>query len=1319
MAPFRNRLDPGFLLFRAHHRRAALLDRTKQEAGLLAGRGVPFLRASYRRAQTARIRRKSDWKTFSEMGVKGGLNRANPRNAPRGRTPTFVGCRRRGPSDTLGPLGKVKARLRSPQSSEARGSVHFRPRSPGQRESTMHRKFFGNPHSSSIPALLRVVVVAGCLLTALGLAAQQPAEPVNINPIDGQAYYLINQRSGLQADLNAGSTTTGTSILLEPRSFTSPTQRWAMTTLANGQWAISNLANGLCLDSSTDGTVTLTVQNSCSPATATQQWSFTATTNGYVTLTNHGTGLVLDVSGGANTAGTELDQTALSGAATQSQQWLLRPVFFRGMDNALLEKQEALRVSGGIPWWQDAGKTGDVLQILKSRGINMVRVRPTSEPPYDTYTASSCTGNGCYAETDSQDINLAKRAKQLGMSVELTLFFDGGSSNAIPGAWSSDTLTQAETNVYNYVKSEVEAYRSAGAMPDMVTIGNEVDTGFFGSLASPTGSNFGPFAALEKQAMQAILDASSDTTIGAPLPPPIRCIHITPAWDLTSFFTLVNSNGIPYDAMCQSYYPMFHGPLTPAQAAASNPNNQPVEETALVNAANAIGKPIFIIETGEHYENGFDANDPWYPATRDGQRQFLIDLDTVMRQLPNHLGMGFAYWNPAGVNIPNSSGGFVNGDGTTDAIFAWDGLTLFDNADSSGSTQTTAATYSALLPAADALGGVLDPTLAYKLVNLATGVVLGTAGAPSPAGVALTTTADTGAETPEQQWSITSNGDGTFQIANRNVAAGTTAEVLDAGASGSSGGAVMANTASSGDAAQEWNILSAGGGTYAIANQSSGLVLAASTASGAAIVQTAPTDTNSDWVTTADTSQQWKIVPVHIMQADAATALAFSAGTPATLTYGAALGTINVNLVDGSGSLVLSATRNVTLTATGPGGFNHTVTTAASNGVAGFDLSGVIPTTTGPYTLTASASGLPSTTANLTVEKGMLTVTANDASRIYGDANPAFTYSVTGFVNGDTSAVVTGTPTLTTSATAASAPGAYSIAVAAGTLAAANYSFTFVNGTLTVTQASTTTALSASAASVNPGGSVTLTATVTSPSSLVPAGTVNFVSGSRTLGSAVLSASGIAVLTTNALEAGSNSIQAAYAGNANFSASTSAAVTVAEPDFAIAGNDSNITLSSGSSSSVNLTLTPTGGYTGTITMSCTSSLASVSCAFNPALYTANGSDTALTGTVTLTASSATAMNHPFFKGRGGSVLFAATFFFPGLLWMGFHRRLRKHLWLLAAVLFLGALGMTACGGGNGGTGGGTPPPQTGTVTVLATGSTGNVSQALTLNVTVQ
>lgn len=534
--------------------------------------------------------------------------------------------------------------------------------------------------------------------------SQQPAQPTDITPIDAEVYYVLNQLGGLQVDLNNNSTAAGDHLVQQPRSFTNTSQRWAFTGVSGGFWQISNVRNSLCFDSASISGVTYVVQNPCG-STATQQWILTATTNGYYTISNKSTALLMDVPSASS--GAFLQQTALSGSATQSQQWLLRPAFFRGVDSALLEKQEAARISTGLTWWKDAGVQQDVLQILKNHGVNMVRVRPSSTPPYSNPSQPGCAGNACFAETEAQDLDLARRTKNLGMSLELTLLFDGGNSASVPPAWSGHTLAQLQTDVYSYVKAEILLYRQAGTMPDLVSIGNEVDTGFLGSIGSPTGANFGGFAALQIQAMQAVNDAAVDTSIGPAIPPPLTCIHITPAWDLTQFFTLANQNSVPYDAICQSYYPIFHGPLTDVQAAAANPTNQPVEQDVLVAAANNIGRPIFILEAGEHYENGFDSNDPWYtPPSPALQAQFLRDLQTVQQGLPNNLGMGLAYWNPAGVNIPRLNGGWFNG-GTNlpDAIYVWNGLTIFDNADTSGSTNVNDPNYSTPLPALDALGG--------------------------------------------------------------------------------------------------------------------------------------------------------------------------------------------------------------------------------------------------------------------------------------------------------------------------------------------------------------------------------------------------------------------------------------------------------------------------------------------------------------------------------------------------------------------------------------------------------------------------------------
>lgn len=101
-------------------------------------------------------------------------------------------------------------------------------------------------------------------------------------------------------------------------------------------------------------------------------------------------------------------------------------------------------------------------------------------------------------------------------------------------------------------------------------------------------------------------------------------------------------------------------------------------------------------------------------------------------------------------------------------------------------------------------------------------------------------------------------------------------------------------------------------------------------------------------------------------------------------------------------------------------------------------------TQAGNYTLT-QPGGL---TGNIT--RAALTVTANNLGSLVGTALPPLTYTLSGFQNGEDAAAagVTGVPGLSTTATLASPAGTYPITCTVNTLAAPNYSFTAVNGTL-------------------------------------------------------------------------------------------------------------------------------------------------------------------------------------------------------------------------------------------------------------------------------
>ena len=85
------------------------------------------------------------------------------------------------------------------------------------------------------------------------------------------------------------------------------------------------------------------------------------------------------------------------------------------------------------------------------------------------------------------------------------------------------------------------------------------------------------------------------------------------------------------------------------------------------------------------------------------------------------------------------------------------------------------------------------------------------------------------------------------------------------------------------------------------------------------------------------------------------------------------------------------------------------------------------------------------------IEPVKLTAKVNDASRVYGEDNPTFTISYSGFVNGENESVLTTKPTITTTASKNSEAGTYPISISGGE--AKNYKIEYEEGTLTVNKA--------------------------------------------------------------------------------------------------------------------------------------------------------------------------------------------------------------------------------------------------------------------------
>ncbi|MFM7838888.1 MAG: MBG domain-containing protein, partial [Chitinophagaceae bacterium] len=102
-------------------------------------------------------------------------------------------------------------------------------------------------------------------------------------------------------------------------------------------------------------------------------------------------------------------------------------------------------------------------------------------------------------------------------------------------------------------------------------------------------------------------------------------------------------------------------------------------------------------------------------------------------------------------------------------------------------------------------------------------------------------------------------------------------------------------------------------------------------------------------------------------------------------------------------------------------------------------------------TVTGLCDAATTDEVTLTINRAPLTVTANNKTKIYGEAIPQFEFAYNGFVKNEKAAdVVFGNPGLTTAANQFSDVDEYDIIADSGSLTAANYAFTFKKGKLTI-----------------------------------------------------------------------------------------------------------------------------------------------------------------------------------------------------------------------------------------------------------------------------
>jgi hypothetical protein len=133
--------------------------------------------------------------------------------------------------------------------------------------------------------------------------------------------------------------------------------------------------------------------------------------------------------------------------------------------------------------------------------------------------------------------------------------------------------------------------------------------------------------------------------------------------------------------------------------------------------------------------------------------------------------------------------------------------------------------------------------------------------------------------------------------------------------------------------------------------------------------------------------------------------------------------------------------------------------------IHGTPVSGATVLNVGQYQLDAIFTSPSSTYLNkisykITVAPATLVVTPLSVVVTYGSPVPHYNYSITGYVNGDTAAAVTGVPTINANATSRATTtgavvytsniGLYAIHSAQGSLRAANYTFSFQSALLAI-----------------------------------------------------------------------------------------------------------------------------------------------------------------------------------------------------------------------------------------------------------------------------
>lgn len=321
--------------------------------------------------------------------------------------------------------------------------------------------------------------------------------------------------------------------------------------------------------------------------------------------------------------------------------------FIKGMDiSTLLEVEKC----GGR--FYDAGTEKDALSILADYGANAVRLRLWNDP-------YSPEGKPYGAGTSDLDttITLAKRALQKGMGFLLDLhysdFWADPGKQFVPKAWEGYTISELEKAVYEFTMETLLSLKAADAFPTMVQVGNELSNGLLWPLGQvPEYRNISRLVSAGIRGVRAV-----DNEI------PVM-IHLDNGGNnelYRRWFDEYMKDGEDFQIIGLSYYPFWHGTL------------QMLEDN-MSDIAMRYGKELIVAEVSMGYTmedySSYEKLEPdnrkgyatrpslveqiEYPMTKQGQCDFMKDFISRIEKIPRGLGMGYFYWEPAWIPVPES-----------------------------------------------------------------------------------------------------------------------------------------------------------------------------------------------------------------------------------------------------------------------------------------------------------------------------------------------------------------------------------------------------------------------------------------------------------------------------------------------------------------------------------------------------------------------------------------------------------------------------------------------------------------------------------------